>query len=434
MAPNTCNELDKCRSLVSIVTSCLATIFACIWVAVHPNMPGPEQSWMSRQIESFKLVVATLLVPEWVLAWAVRQYLQARHYGKILEEARVEAANDAALPRGRNSTNKGNTPNPSSSDEGSEQPAPSRLQELSTPRANLSTECAGSMGFYCYKNGKPRFPLQVDDVSDFDYCGGREDKSHYILTLVKSRSLVPPTLDELGDKSKGDALSKSIAILQTLWFVAQCIARRIGNLAITNLEIMTLAYTVITVAMNAAWWHKPLNVRCPIRIEGDAKIVKNPKTFKWTSRNIIYYVIGEQDCIFCLRGKERVPTFWSSCSTMETKLPLYADIIALTVAMVFGAVHCAAWSYVFSSLAEQWMWRVCAIAIAAIPLPMAAAFAVSDPFAENPPHIAMVFMALGALLYILARMILLVLSFTTLRHLPPSAFQTVQWTTWIPHL
>ncbi|KZP06529.1 hypothetical protein FIBSPDRAFT_804847, partial [Athelia psychrophila] len=208
--------------MVGIITSCIATIFACIWVAVHPNIPGPNQSWASRQFESCKVLVVTLLVPEWVLAWAVRQFLQARHYGKILERARAEADANAAQLAGTWTTSHG--------------------------------FLAIMGGFYYYRNGKPMFPLQVCVVGQLDHY---EDQSHHILKLVQSRSLVPPTSDELGDKSKSDALSKTIAVLQTLWFVAQCIARRIGNLAITNLEIMTLAYTVITVAMYAAWWHKP---------------------------------------------------------------------------------------------------------------------------------------------------------------------------------
>ncbi|KZP11759.1 hypothetical protein FIBSPDRAFT_837278 [Athelia psychrophila] len=427
--PNTCNELDKCRSLVGIITSCLATIFACIWVAVHPNIPGPNQSWASRQFESCKVLVVTLLVPEWVLAWAVRQYLQAREYGQILERARVKADADAAQLASQAITNNRNTApvksrrRSSSSDRGSEQPGGIELEEQSALLENSprdSTESVSEVTTGEPNNERTRLVAH---------------QSHHILTLVKSRSLVPPTSDELGDKSKSDALSKTIAVLQTLWFVAQCIARRIGNLAITNLEIMTLAYTVITVAMYAAWWHKPLNVRCPIRVKGAPKVVKDMEPFKWTSRNIAYYVIGEQDDISRLSSEERVPTFWSSCATgVGRDIPLYADIIALTVAMIFGAVHCAAWSYVFPSLAEQQMWRVCAIAVTAIPLPMTAAFAVSNPFGVRPTYTAVFCMAVGALLYISARIMLLILSFTTLRHLSPSAYQTVQWTTWIPHI
>ncbi|KZP06522.1 hypothetical protein FIBSPDRAFT_1053492 [Athelia psychrophila] len=492
--PDTCNELDKCRSLVGIVTSCLATIFACVWVAVHPNIPGPNQSWASRQFESFKVIMVTLVVPEWVLAWAVRQFLQARKYSEILERARVRAAEEATLQNNRNSANEGSTRDASSSDHGSDQPVGIGLEEQSVLLQNLgrdSTESVNEVttgeldndrtnlvprksrestqvpqepastlvdpwqveghlgrttqswttahgflaimgGFYYYQNGKPMFPLQVGGISTSD-----DRAEDYILALVQSRSLVPPTSEELGDRSKGDALSKSIAVFQTLWFVAQCIARRIENLVITNLEIMTLAYTVITVAMYTAWWHKPLNVHCPVRVKGDTVFVQKPRSFRWS--DIVNYVTGDQDYLTTLRGEDRVPTFWSSCTTNTgNNLPLYADIIALAVAMVFGAVHCAAWSYVFPSLAERWTWRVCAITITAIPLPMAGAFGVFNPIDRYAisflDYTIGFFMALGALLYIIARILLLILAFTTLHDLPLSAYKTVQWTTWIPHI
>lgn len=88
---NTCIYLDGCRSLYSIVQTCLLTIFACIWAAVHRNIPGPNQSWISVQLECLKVVVLTLLVPEWILAWAVRQWFTARRVTKELERARKEA-------------------------------------------------------------------------------------------------------------------------------------------------------------------------------------------------------------------------------------------------------------------------------------------------------------------------------------------------------
>lgn len=287
-------------------------------------------------------------------------------------------------------------------------------------------------GFHYYKNGKPQFPLQVTGTKFLN----RSRKDPFALSLIESGSLLPPTSDELGDKSKGDSLSKTIAVFQTFWFVIQCIARRADNLAITNLEIMTLAYTVITVAMYAAWWHKPLNVRCPVRVKGDRDRGR-PRLFQW--KQIIDYVTGDQDAWVDLSGEERVPTFWSSCSSPGgSKIPLQADVISLSVAMVFGAVHCAAWSYAFPSLAEKQMWRAGAIAIAAIPLPMAGMFVVFNPFYvfewRARDYLQVVVMTFCGLLYIIARIFLLVLSFTTLRNLPVSAYQTVQWTTWIPHI
>ena len=40
----------------------------------------------------------------------------------------------------------------------------------------------------------------------------------------------------------------------------------------------------------------------------------------------------------------------------------------------------------------------------------------------------------GGILYIIARVVTLVLAFTPLRDLPPGAYETVHWTTFIPHI
>jgi hypothetical protein len=47
------------------------------------------------------------------------------------------------------------------------------------------------------------------------------------------------------DKSKGDALSKAVALFQGLWFITQCIARATQHLPVTELEVATLAFAVV---------------------------------------------------------------------------------------------------------------------------------------------------------------------------------------------
>ncbi|KAI0059748.1 hypothetical protein BV25DRAFT_1785836, partial [Artomyces pyxidatus] len=80
-----------------IIWSSLVTILACVWTAVHRNIAAPAKRGDSRSrrlvarvLEVAKIVVVTLLVPEWVLAWAVRQFLNARQIGRELEAARGE--------------------------------------------------------------------------------------------------------------------------------------------------------------------------------------------------------------------------------------------------------------------------------------------------------------------------------------------------------
>ena len=49
-------------------------------------------------------------------------------------------------------------------------------------------------------------------------------------------------------------------------------------------------------------------------------------------------------------------------------------------------------------------------------------------------NIAILSLIPAGLLYIIARVFTLVLALTSLRDLPPGAFDTVHWTTFIPHI
>lgn len=64
------------RSLFNIIWNCLSTMVLCAWVTVHPNVPPPGY-WrgLVRQLET---MVWTIIAPELILAWAVRQWFAAR--------------------------------------------------------------------------------------------------------------------------------------------------------------------------------------------------------------------------------------------------------------------------------------------------------------------------------------------------------------------
>ncbi|KAF9441540.1 hypothetical protein P691DRAFT_766169 [Macrolepiota fuliginosa MF-IS2] len=80
-------------------------------------------------------------------------------------------------------------------------------------------------------------------------------------------NLVPYyTEEELMDRSKGDILSKGVALLQTAWFVTQYFTRMCYRLPLTKLETITPAFAVLNFATYILWLHKPLNVQCPIRV------------------------------------------------------------------------------------------------------------------------------------------------------------------------
>jgi len=66
-----------------------------------------------------------------------------------------------------------------------------------------------------------------------------------------------------------------IAILQTTWFILQCIARGQQKLTLTELELVTLALASLNAVTYVFWWHKPLGIQVPIRIYFETEVVEN---------------------------------------------------------------------------------------------------------------------------------------------------------------
>ncbi|KAI0059874.1 hypothetical protein BV25DRAFT_1035204 [Artomyces pyxidatus] len=272
-------------------------------------------------------------------------------------------------------------------------------------------------GFHYYIDGEPQHPLSRWEVPE----------------LVRRGDLVPPTDEELRNWSQSDVLSKTIAIVQTLWFIIQTIARRIEGLPVTQLEIMTLAYTTITIAMYVSWWDKPQNVGGPFRVA--VKELPRPGPvfeYSWYER-ISVTVAGAQDMFVDLRKARCVPTFYSGA--FDDGNVNIADVVALFAAMVFGAVHCAAWHYAFPSYAERFIWRACSLAIVALPgaIMLVAILPMLMDWLPWSLEMSLLVCAISAPLYVAARSLLLALSFTTLRSLPPETYRAVQWTLRIPH-
>jgi hypothetical protein len=122
---------------------------------------------------------------------------------------------------------------------------------------------------------------------------------------------------DIEDRSKGDALSKIIAILQTTWFIAQCVARGQQRIALTELELVTLALASLNGVTYAIWWHKPLGVQEPIKVYLKTEVVEK----KGPARQVDVYV--ENDL------QEDGHLSYSD-SVMEKGLEVVKDFLSLT--------------------------------------------------------------------------------------------------------
>ena len=134
-------------------------------------------------------------------------------------------------------------------------------------------------------------------------------------------SFTVPTEAEIMGKGKSNWLTKPLVLLQTLWFVMQCIARAVEHLPVTHPEIVTLAYAAMNFVIYIFWWNKPLNVNRPVRVfrksersEMQPQPVSGARELTWMAvfedlGMISHLISGGQDLYADPSREERVPRF-----------------------------------------------------------------------------------------------------------------------------
>ena len=127
---------------------------------------------------------------------------------------------------------------------------------------------------------------------------------------------------------------------------------------------------------------------------------------------------------------------------MKERVYLDTTISGVGIAgTIFGSIHCAAWDFQFPSPIEQLLWRISCLLILIMPLMGALMYASirheAKEVGRTDNKTNKWLKPLGYSLvpiYLLARLYLSVEIFRQLANLPPSAYATVDWPDWIPHV
>ena len=216
------------RSLLDILWSCLATLFACSWVSVHPNIPGPDESWWRIYLRRLELMFWTVFAPELIINWAFRQWIGARNLKKLYKGGQMY---------------------------------PTYPEILNHKILMLDSGWTKTHGHFIQMGGFVLFNSEGNIAK-----GVLTPKIFSRLLREKKIDFPNVPVEEIEDRSKSDGFSKTIALSQTLWFVTQCIARRAQHLDLTLVELLTLSLALLNGVMYFLWWNKPMDVRRPIRV------------------------------------------------------------------------------------------------------------------------------------------------------------------------
>ncbi|THU96291.1 hypothetical protein K435DRAFT_893053, partial [Dendrothele bispora CBS 962.96] len=253
-ALNSCSDIHSCRTVEDILYSCLAVVFACTWVAIHPNIPrhfdvfkrdSPEvaDSFTISGARVFSqdiiTMVSSLLAPELIILWALRQWFAARKIAKKYSKYGWTKTHGHFLIMG---------------------------------------------GFALFEDGKYMYTLEDSDVFrtifrlrmeesnirdqiEFQNSpSGQPSEPKCLVEFLIQHKYIDISENEITAKSKTDFLTKFIAVVQTTWFILQCSARVAEGLVVTDLEIVTVAFASLNIATYVLWWNKPQRVRYPVKI------------------------------------------------------------------------------------------------------------------------------------------------------------------------
>lgn len=133
-------------------------------------------------------------------------------------------------------------------------------------------------------------------------------------------------------------------------------------------------------------------------------------------------------------GDMKVPTFYASVPSENEEYEPAMFLLMSVTGVVFGGIHCAGWFFDFPSTDETILWRVCSVILTGNALflpPLLLFIGITSGGFQLLFGVAAI---LGFIAYVLSRLLLLVESFISLRHLTPGMLASVKWTTFIPHI
>ena len=291
---------------------------------------------------------------------------------------------------------------------------------------HLVEPAEGEEDFSSDKTGKDTSTASLDSDIEQKKVPWRQGRVT-VLTLELLRQLVDDpdfeiqtTADEIMDRSKGDILSKIIFMTQTSWFIAQCIARHVQRLDLTQLELTTVALASLNGITLFMWWTKPLGALTPVRVylRRPLKLQETQTPHRKLGRSDLITAIlsfplsfigtHEEGCslhIFVARLILLLPlaivllppslilafavvAFYTISDLLVSRFPAnshathlptfyvpkhqysqYWHLFLLVVlGPIFGGIHCVCWNFSFPNHTYQQLWRIAALVVTIIPV------------------------------------------------------------------
>lgn len=413
------------RGTFDILWNSLVTVFLCTWTSLHLNVPAAKEKYWQRCVRKFKWMCTAIMAPEFVVGFATGQKVEAKRSVELWKNAGY-------------------------------------------------TKWSMRHAFYANMGG---FVLQPRDSQPFPV------NSKQIKYLVDREYIEYPSLTrkELWDKSKQDGFQKTLTLLQTGWFVLQCLGRAIQHLPLTTLELTTFSFVFCTYASYYQWSNKPLDVESPTILRTDKSTAEilieagNLPNAEKPYRNTPLDFIDDQSPSWLTEIQPHLPF---RMGPHDRPLPRFTNdrfpvigagpdsILLFIIMLAYCCIHFIAWNFSFPTHVEQILWRVGCITTLGATFIFLACETYQDGRRlgrwdrwyvkmfpkrsggiqridtmekrrreqEFIPMWEVIIMSPVTFIYTLARMYIVAEVFVSLRSQPAGTYWDVQWSDFVPHL
>ncbi|KAF2635646.1 hypothetical protein P280DRAFT_436914 [Massarina eburnea CBS 473.64] len=417
------------RGTLSLVWSCVITIFACTSTVLHLNVPGREDSTSLRVWRKMKWMVITILFPEFIFAKAVCDLRQAlaelRDFGDDIQEINGKTKRTLQPPSGDLQID--------------------TAQEMNSKVWKTVQKWTIFHSYYAQMGGllvpnwswEPSYGVLTGTVLNAQLQWSSDSDSP-LKHLVLSEK-------DIQDTSKADWSLKSIAVLQIAWLVLSVAVRALTGLPITQLEIATIAFAIMAILTYVTSWWKPKGVSEPKIVQcvspDKMRIMYTPRIqymslWFWSPARSAE---GWQrtDC------NKRVP---NDAILVKGDTPSITVLLAAS-SLLFGGLHCLAWNFEFPSRTELTCWRVGCLISAVLPAVTVGISTflsyLSTKYLNQQCFRIFVKEELKDLpempsecgiLYTSSRLLTIILLFTSLRAVPADVYRTTSWVSFLPNI
>ena len=406
-----------------IWTSCI-TVFICTFTLLCLNVPAKDDTPFVLFRRRIFWMLLAILAPEIVLTYAAGQWSRARH---SLDDFRT-----AGYP-----------------------------------------QWTMRMAFFADMGG---FVLETRDCQSFPL---NAKQLHWL--IVNKHVEYPDTrAEEIWDKSKQDRFARLVTAFQVSYTILQAIGRAVQRLTITIIELNTLGIVVCSLMTAFAWLHKPADVRTPVRIRTTASILEITGNRSWRTTPLDFVDENGPGWAMNIQPFMKMPVIPPERPIQHIpndRFPMSPygcqEYCLCFATLLFTAIHVAGWNFSFPTNTEKILWRVSSLILFGV----TAAFWILETVASwvrlgrwkwlylwltnrsalpdfekardeklraaleihrEPAQLPLAWefwtISFVAFLYWLARLYMIVEAFLELRNVDVTAFATVNWSLYFPHV